>query len=179
MPMPAGKSLCLGAVGCCALLVAALYVGLTALSACMDRVGPPVRCNLAEEEQRAAALDADRVLLTKSMQVTEKIREDLVAGRLTLGEAVPALAAENATRPARLRIRTVYFPGDTEEERLAHLTVERIARSLDDRPDCGTVLARLRAELEEFLADTGVGAGAAHSDFGPPPSGDPARAHRP
>jgi hypothetical protein len=153
MRMPAGKSLCLGAVGCCALLVAALYVGLTALSACMDRVGPPVRCSLAEEEQRAAALEADHVLLTKSMQVTAKIREDLVAGRLTLGEAVTALAAENATRPARLRIRTVYFPGDTEEERLAHGTVERLARALADRPDRATTLARLQSELEEFLAD--------------------------
>jgi hypothetical protein len=177
--MPAGKSLWLGAVGCCALLVAALYVGLTALSAWMDRVGPPVRCNLAEEEQRAAVLDADHVLLTKSMQVTEKIWEDLAAGRLTLRQAVTALAAENAARPPRLRIRTEYFPGDTEEERLAHLTVERIARSLGERPGSATALARLRAELEEFLADTGVGAGAAHPDFGPPPSGDTARAHRP
>jgi hypothetical protein len=177
--MPAGKSLCLGAVGCCALLVAALYVGLTALSACMDRVGPPVRCSLAEEEQRAAALDADHLLLTRSIQVMEKIREDLVAGRLTLRQAVTALAAENAARPARLRIRTEYFPGDTEEERLAHSTVERVARGLVERPGSATALARLRAELDEFLADTGGGAGAARPDFGRPRSGGTARARLP
>jgi hypothetical protein len=179
MPTPAGKSLCLGAVGCCALLVAALYVGLAALSDCLDRVGPPVRCNLVEEQQRSADLDADHVLLTKSMQVTEKVWEDLVAGRLTLRQAVTALAAENAARPARLRIRTEYFPGDTEEERFAHLTVERFAVGLAERPGGATALARLRAEFEEFLADTGVGAGAAHPDFGPPPSDDTARARRP
>jgi hypothetical protein len=177
--MPAGKSLCLGAVGCCALLVAALYVGLTALSACLDRVGPPVRCNLAEEEQRAAALDADQVLLTRSMRVTQKIREDLVAGRLTLRQAVTALTAENATRPARLRIRTEYFPGDTEEERFARSTVERLGWGLADKPGGATAVARLRAELDEFLADTGCGAGAARPGFGRPRSGGTARARLP
>jgi hypothetical protein len=150
--MPAVKHLCLGAVACGALLVAALYVGLTAFSACLDGVGPPVRCSLEEEEQRAAALDADHVLLTRSMRATERIREDLVAGRLTLRQAAAALAAQNAARPARLRIRTEYFPGDTEEERFARSTVERIARGLGTQRGGAAVMARLQAELEEYLA---------------------------
>jgi hypothetical protein len=164
--MPAVKHLCLGAVACGALLVAALYVGLTALSACMDGVGPPVRCNLAEEEQRAAVLEADHVLLTKSMQVTEKIREDLVAGRLTLREAVTALAAENAARPPRLRIRTEYFPGDTEGERLARSTVERVAKGLAEKPGGAAVIARLQAELKEYLAAQGGRPHPPDPDFG-------------
>jgi hypothetical protein len=151
--MPAVKHLCLGVVACGALLVAALYVGLTAFSACMDGVGPPVRCSLEEEQQRAELLEADHVLLNRSMRATERIREDLVAGRLTLRQAAAALVALNAARPARLRIRTEYFPGDTEEERFARSTVERVGRSLAADPGGAAVMARLEGELKEYLAE--------------------------
>jgi hypothetical protein len=160
--MPVGKHLCLGVVGLGALLVA-LYAGLTACRGWTDHGGAAVRPSLDEEQRRSALLEADRELLRQSIQVNQRIREDLVAGRLSLREAAAALAAENARRPGRLRASTVNFPGATQEEWFARLAVEHLALALANKPGGAAVLARLRAELEDYLAGKGGGPGPADS----------------
>jgi len=163
--MPAGKHLCLGVVGFGALLVA-LYAGLTACRGWTDRGGAAVRPSLEAEQRRGALLEADRELLRQSIQVNQRIREDLVAGRLSLREAAAALAAENARRPGRLRASTVNFPGATEEEWFACLAVEHLAWALANKPGGAAVIARLQAELKEYLAAQGGRPHPPDPDFG-------------
>jgi hypothetical protein len=108
----------------------------------------------AEEEEalRTHRLEFEARLLRDSMRANRAIRDDLVAGRLSLAEALAAFRAEDARRPAHLRMRPDSFPGATPEERYARMVLSQVRWHLQGRPCQSAVLDRLEAELQALLS---------------------------
>jgi hypothetical protein len=105
-----------------------------------------------EERRRSAALAADRKLLLESMKVTQQVRADLVAGRLSLRQALFALKAEDARRPPYLRRRSS-LSGRTPQERYARGLVEQLNREARYNLVPQARLGEIEKELEQYLAE--------------------------
>jgi hypothetical protein len=109
--------------------------------------------DVAGEARRATQLDAESKLLAESSTACDEIRHALIEGHITLPQAVDALRAENARRPATVRTRVNLFRGCTEEEHYAYQTLSYLNVALEEEDPARreAVLTRIRAELEEML----------------------------
>jgi hypothetical protein len=132
-------------------------VGLHQAHGLLNHVPLPGQVFLQEREEtrrRGAALDADIKLLLDSTAITQQVRDDLIAGRLSLRQALSALKAEDARRPPHLRRRLCpYVSGRTPEERYARGLVQQLKRDQPYTSVFAARLAEIEKELEQYLAD--------------------------
>ena len=146
--MPAVRLLFAGAV---ALVAVVLYAAWAVSPEGLGR-WPAHAVAPAAEAERAQRLAAQGEALLRHVAVSNEIRQELIAGRLTLREAAAALAEENAGRPASARLRVDLLPGRDDEERWCRSTVTWVGNMMGEGPRRDAALARLRAELDDLLA---------------------------
>jgi hypothetical protein len=134
-----------------ALLGFSLYAGYALLSCHLDR--PGMRdVDPAGETWRAERLAAEGAALKESLRRGDEIRRELIAGRLTLRQAVAALAKENALRPPAVRAQPYLRRAATEEECWCLVVIGSVESMLWLDPSRDAVVARLRAEYEAIRA---------------------------
>jgi hypothetical protein len=94
----------------------------------------------------------------RKLVLKEAVYNDLIAARLTLAQAVDECDAIEGQFPELAdgfrRGLAAVVPGRTYRERLARSIVQSIEVMLQDRPSPdAAVLARLHAELQDFIAN--------------------------
>ncbi|HEY7155917.1 MAG TPA: hypothetical protein VH575_18280 [Gemmataceae bacterium] len=106
------------------------------------------------EEQRKPQLEADVAIIFHINDENRKITDDLIEGRLSLRAAAKAMRAVCESKPARLCVPADDPPPEQSVEeyfvRRAFRGAEITLRMMDD-PCRDEVLARLQAELEDYL----------------------------
>jgi hypothetical protein len=106
------------------------------------------------EEQRKPQLEADVAIIFRINEETRRITDDLIAGRLSLRAAAEATRAVRESKPARL-----YVPADDPppEQSVEEFFVRKAFRGAEitlgmmDDPHRDAILARLQAELDDYL----------------------------
>jgi hypothetical protein len=142
--------LCLGALG--VLWPIVLYFDEEVLS----RQDPPGMQHLTlsdwlREERRGPQLEADGAIMFHVNDEDRKITADLIEGRLSLCAAADALRAVRDSKPARLRAQDDYPPERASEEYFVRRAFRGAEIELRDDPRREAILARLQAELDDFL----------------------------
>lgn len=141
--------LCAGVV---AALPAALYLADCAY--CGQQTPLTRQLTLADllrEMRRFEQLESDRAVLNSTTVEKEKIIDDLIEGRVSLCTAGDALRQECESKPPHLREQELCPPGQSIEEYFVRLALLRADGALTDNPRRDVVLARLRAELRDYL----------------------------
>jgi hypothetical protein len=142
--------LCLGAVG--VLWPFALYFDEEVLS----RQDPPGMQHLTlsdwlREERRRPQLEADKTILARLIDENVVIIDALIEGRLSLHAAADALRALRESKPPRLRTKEDRPPEHGVEEYFVRMAFRGAEIALKDDPRRDAILARLQAELDDFL----------------------------
>jgi hypothetical protein len=142
--------LCLAAVG--VLWPIALYVNDEVLS----RQAPTGRQRLTlldwlREEQRKPQLEADAAIIFSINDENRKIIDALIEGRRSLRDAADALRALRESKPARLCVKDDRPPEHGVEEYFVRRAFRGAEIALKDDPRRDAILARLHAELDDFL----------------------------
>ena len=142
--------LCLGAFG--GLLPIALYFGDEVLSS----QEPPGMQHLTlsdwlRENQRTSQLNTDAPILFHLNDASTKIIAELIEGRLSLCAAADALRALHESKPAHLRIKEDRPPEQSVEEYFVRRALRGAELDLKDDPRRDAILARLQAELDDYL----------------------------
>ncbi len=133
--------------GLCALLPTALLAGHFWFAGGDFPPGPALLGRLKEENRRAEELDARRAAVQVRSEFKAEVVEDLVAGRLTLSQAVGWFRSIDAScgSPAPEAL------GYDEEEYPLHSLLVQAQALLRTRPDiAGVARARLEAELRDY-----------------------------
>ena len=142
--------LCLGALG--VLLPIALYFDEEVLSS-QGSPGKP-RLTLTDwlrEERLRPQLEADAAILSRSVDEDIKITAELIEGRLSLCAAADALRALHESKPAHLRIKEDRPPEQSVEEYFVRRAFRGAELDLKGDPHRDAILARLQAELDDYL----------------------------
>jgi hypothetical protein len=142
--------LCLGAFG--VLLPIALYFDEEVLS----QQGSPGKPRLTltdwlREERLRPQLEADAAILFHIINEDMKITAELIEGRLSLCAAADAMRALHESKPAHLRIKEDLPPEQSVEEYFVRRAFRGAERDLKDDPHRDAILARLQAELDDYL----------------------------
>lgn len=103
------------------------------------------------EMRRFEQLEADRTFLNYTTVEKVTITADLIEGRLSLCAAADALRQECESKPPHLREQALRPPGQSIEEYFVRLALLRADVELTGDPRRDVVLARLRAELRDYL----------------------------
>jgi hypothetical protein len=90
----------------------------------------------------------------RARQVKLQMAEEVIAGRLSVAEALEAFRRlqgqqfPNSTKEIVMRDREM-----SEDELLADVILSYVEQVLGDRPEQAAVVARVKKELQELLAD--------------------------
>jgi hypothetical protein len=103
------------------------------------------------EEQRRPQLEADAAIIFHINDENRKIISELIEGRLSLRAAADALRAVRESKPARLSSVNDCPPEQFAEEYFVRRAFRGAEITLKDDPRRDAVLARLHAELDDFL----------------------------
>jgi hypothetical protein len=106
---------------------------------------------LTDAGREGADLDADLETILACVRAKEGAARDLVAGRLSFGEAVGRFRAADGGRPPRSPGGLPTLPGDSAEERYARCVLASAEAALADDPGSAGALARLSAEYRAYL----------------------------
>jgi hypothetical protein len=126
------------------LMAAAMY-GAWALA---DRGPAEKRVNMFREGLRGQRLEADRLVILRSLEAEQVIYSCLLQGRLSLAEAARALRDEHEGRPEHLRPYLSQRENLSEEALYLRMTLLNAFTAVRDDPNRGAVRKRLRAEYE-------------------------------
>ena len=141
---------CLGMFG--VLLPIALYFDGEVLS----RQDPPGMQHLTlsdwlREERRGPQLEADAAILFHINDENRKIMADLIEGRLSLRAAADAMRAVRESKPPHLCAKMDRPPEQSVEEYFVRRAFRGAELDLMGDPRCDAILARLQAELDDYL----------------------------
>ena len=103
------------------------------------------------ENQRTSQLNADAPILFHLNDASTKIIAELIEGRLSLCAAAQALRAVRESKPAHLRIKEDRPPRQSVEEYFVRRAFRGAELDLKDDPRRDAILARLHAELDDYL----------------------------
>jgi hypothetical protein len=93
--------------------------------------------------------DSDSI---RRIQAKVQIADEVVAGRLTLLEAARRYRPLQESAPGGLRYLLRKYPGATEQEVLCRNVITFARGTPSMQPERATVVARLEAELAEYLS---------------------------
>jgi hypothetical protein len=141
----------LGAFGI--LLPAALYFGDEILS---KYESPGVeRLTLSdwlhEEQQRRPQIEADAAIIFHINDENRKIIDALIEGRRSLRDAADAMRLVGESKPPHLCVKADCPPEQFAEEYFIRKAFRSADYTLTDDPRRNAVMARLQAELDDFL----------------------------
>ena len=102
------------------------------------------------ENQRTSQLNTDAPILFHLNDASTKIIAELIEGRLSLCAAAEALRAVRESKPAHLCTKD-RPPQQSVEEYFVRRAFRGAERDLKDDPHRDAILARLQAELDDYL----------------------------
>jgi len=116
---------------------------------------PGLREEMRDTRSETDRLEAEDEQVRRRIAVKDAIADDLLAGRITLNEAVERFAEMLPTRSKHMAAIRDRYPGTTDREKIAHHTIAYTA--LHASPAERTAIAeRLHAELVRSHESTGV-----------------------
>jgi hypothetical protein len=111
----------------------------------------PLRCEFFDPGEPSPQPEAIREILRREA-VKDRAANDLIDGRLTLLEVAALFRSLNAERVGPQADLALYYPGDSEEERVCRQAIRWTKREMARRyPERADALAdRLEAELRRY-----------------------------
>jgi hypothetical protein len=116
-----------------------------------------LQARLQDERSREAALDSEVGEAFQRVQAKQRVKADLIAGRITLFEAAARYRDLSAGQANYLRLLRAYYPGRSDEERLCRSVIDHVRHVLiGQRKEPDEFIASLEAELHEHLERYGT-----------------------
>jgi hypothetical protein len=111
------------------------------------------------QERRAEALRGQKEAIFTRAEARQQVIDELIAGRMTLKQAVARFGELNAMEPEQMTVVRETFPGDSDEERLCRQVLGQVQVELQGRTsEADTILPRLEAEMHEQFGQHSPGA---------------------
>jgi hypothetical protein len=115
---------------------------------------PDILSQLAADEQLGAELEDKSAALHKANEIKQDVARAVLAGRMTLAEAVACYRDIHEHLPLAWETIRKHYPGDTDEERWCRNVLSWVQSEAGDQPDQLEALARLEAESRHYLEET-------------------------
>jgi heme exporter protein D len=135
--------------GLMTLILSALHLVVAAVGVVDDRVLS--LSAVIQELQRKERLDEDRAIYLRDIESNDLILRGLIDGRLPLWEAMEAMRAQKANRPAHLRPCYDSLPGRSSEERHQRGIILVVRSYLAQDSRLPGVVERLEAQLQAYV----------------------------
>jgi hypothetical protein len=112
---------------------------------------PDLMSQIAVEERLAAELDNKSAALLRANDGKQDIARELLAGRMTLAQAVDCFREIHRSLPIPWTAMRKNYAGCNDAERLGRNVMSWVESEATNNPDQLDVVARLDAELEHYL----------------------------